>query len=183
MNIEERLELALNDFKQANTDITRLLEDHNKDLLWKPEPKKWSAAQSIEHILVTNEQYFPILEKRLNTEGDRSNNKQPYKPTFWGKMIYKAVDPALMKTKKSRTAKIFNPQPTVEIPTLIRRFEKDQKKLKGIIEKAFEVDTTQKIPSPLTGFVRFSLVDAMAIITKHEIRHYLQAKNVLALKE
>jgi hypothetical protein len=182
MNIEQRLEQALTDFEKADADITHLLEDHNKDLLWKPDPKKWSAAQSIEHILVTNEQYFPILEKRLKAGGDKSNNKKTYKPTFWGKMVYRAVDPALMKTKKSRTAKIFNPQPTVEIPTLIQRFEKDQKRLKSILEKSFEVDTTQKIPSPLTGFVRFSLIDAMAIISKHEIRHYLQAKNVLELK-
>lgn len=183
MNIEERLEQALADFEQADNDITRLLEDHNKELLWKPHPKKWSAAQSIEHVLVTNERYFPILEKRISRGGDNSNNKKNYKPTFWGNMIYKAVDPALMKTKKSRTAKIFNPQPSVEIPTLIRRFEKDQEKLKSLIKKSFEVDTTKKIPSPLTGLVRFSLVDAMAIITKHQIRHYIQAKNAVEAKK
>lgn len=182
MNIEQRLEEALADFDTANTDIMCLLEEHNKELLWKPDPKRWSAAQSIEHILVTNERYFPILEKRISSGGDKNNNKKPYKPTFWGKMIYKAVDPALMKTNKSRTAKIFNPQPSVEIPTLIRRFEKDQQKLKGILEKTFEVDTTKKIPSPLTRFVRFSLVDAMAIITKHQIRHYIQAKNAVEAK-
>lgn len=182
MNIEQRLELALTDFEKADNDITRLLEEHNKELLWKPEPKRWSAAQSIEHILVTSERYFPILEERISKGGDKSNNKKPYKPTFWGKMIYKAVDPALMKTNKSRTAKIFNPQPSVEIPTLIQRFEKDQKKLKGLMEKALEVDTSKKIPSPLTRLVRFSLVDALAIISKHQIRHYIQAKEAIETK-
>lgn len=182
MNIEQRLQLALEDFDKAHNDILHLLESRNRDLLWKPHPKKWSPAQSIEHILVSNELYFPLIEDKLAAKGDARKNQSLYKPTFWGKMVYRAVDPDLMKTKKSKAPKLFNPQPSVEIPTLIRRFEKDQIRLKKCLERALENDATQKLRSPVSRIMRFTLVDVMAILSKHEIRHYLQAKNILSLR-
>ncbi len=182
MNIEQRLVQVLTDFETADKDIRKLLENNASKLLWKPSPKKWSAAQSIAHILVTNQSYFPILENKLAVQGNPLNNQKKYAPTFWGKMVYKAVDPTLMKTKKSVTFKIFNPKPVVEIAVLTTHFEKSQATLKKLIEKAMNTDASRKICSPLTPLVRFSVVDAMAIISKHEIRHYLQAKNVLELE-
>lgn len=181
MTVHDVLEKALEDFLRADEDIRNLLYNH-KELLWKPAPDKWSAAQCIEHIMVSNTRYFDALENKLAVPEGKEKNKQPYRPTFWGNLVYKAVDPDRMKSHKSKAPKIFNPQPVVEIPTLIARFEKSQQMLHGYMQKTMETDATKKIKSPVSWFITYSLADTMAILSKHEIRHFLQAKNVLALR-
>lgn len=181
MTVHDVLERAKEDFLRADEDIRHLLHNH-KELLWKPAPDKWSAAQCIEHIMVSNTRYFEALENKLAVLEGKEKNKQPYRPTFWGKLLYKAVDPDRMKSHKSKAPKIFNPQPVVEIPTLITRFERSQQVLQGFLHKTMETDATQKIQSPVSRFISYSLADTMAILSKHEIRHFLQAKNVLALR-
>jgi hypothetical protein len=181
MTVHEVLEQALADFNQADKDIQHLIHTH-KELLWKPSPDKWSAAQCVEHLIVSNARYFPILEKTLAEPGEKEKNHKPYKPTFWGRMIYRTVDPEYMAKRKSKTPKIFSPQPDVNIPTLLNRFEKSQEQMIGFLHKTMETDASKKIKSPAAGFIRFTLADAMAILSKHEIRHHHQALNVLKLR-
>lgn len=181
MNFEQRIEQAIVDLKQADEDIKNLLENH-KELLWKPSPDKWSAAQCVEHIVVSNSRYFPVLDEKLASPNNKHHNQKPYKPTFWGKIIYNAVDPDQMSKRKSRTQKIFRPQPVVEIPTLIRRFEQSQTQMLEYMHRVLETDATQKISSPVSRIIRYSLADTMAILSKHEIRHHRQAINVLQLR-
>ena len=45
-----------------------------EELNWKPDPKTWSIAQNISHLIQFNETYFPILE---------SLQKEKYKPHLW----------------------------------------------------------------------------------------------------
>ncbi len=181
MNFEQRIEQAIVDLKQADEDIINLLHSH-KELLWKPTPDRWSAAQCVEHIVVSNGRYFPVFDQKLSVQSNKHNNQKPYKPTFWGKMIYNAVDPDQMERRKSKTQKIFKPQPTVEIPTLIRRFEQSQEQLLGYMHRVLDADATQKISSPISKIIRYSLADTLAILSKHEIRHHRQALNVLKLR-
>lgn len=181
MNFEQRIQQAIADVKQADNDIKDLLHSH-KELLWKPTPEKWSAAQCIEHIVVSNGRYYPLFDKRLTVKANKHYNQKAYKPTFWGRIIYNAVDPDQMEKRKSKTQKIFTPQPEVEIPTLIRRFEQSQEQLLHYMHQTLETDATQKISSPAAKLIRYSLADTMAILSKHEIRHYRQALNVLKLR-
>ncbi len=178
MNFEQRIQQAIVDLKQVDEDIKNLLHSH-KELLWKPTADRWSAAQCVEHIVVSNGRYYPIFDQKLAVQSNKNNNQKQYKPTFWGKIIYNAVDPDQMEKRKSKTQKIFRPQPTVEIPTLIRRFEQSQEQLLDYMHKILEADATQKIPSPVSKVIRYSLADTLAILSKHEIRHHRQALNVL----
>ena len=34
----------------------------NEQLHWKPNPHTWSIAQNLDHLIVINESYYPILE-------------------------------------------------------------------------------------------------------------------------
>lgn len=181
MNFEQRIQQAIVDLKQADEDIKNLLHSH-KELLWKPAPDKWSAAQCVEHLVVSNVRYFSVLEDKLSSPVNKHHNQKLYKPTFWGKIIYNAVDPDQMAHRKSKTQKIFRPQPTVEIPTLIRRFEQSQSQLLEFMHRMLETDATQKISSPASRLIRYSLADTMAILSKHEIRHYRQAQHVVELR-
>jgi hypothetical protein len=181
MTVHEVLEQALADFNRADEDIQHLINTY-KELLWKPSPDKWSAAQCVEHLIVSNGRYFPVLEKTLATPSEKERNHKPYSPTFWGRMIYRTVDPAYMEKRRSKTPKIFSPQPDVNIPTLLNRFEKSQQQMIGFLHKTIESDATRKIKSPVSGLIRYSLADAMAILSKHEIRHHHQALNVLKMK-
>jgi DinB superfamily len=181
MNIEERIVMAIADLKEVDINIKHLLATE-KELLWKPTANAWSAAQCVEHLVVSNSLYFSAFDEKITQNPKASNNKQLYKPSFWGKLIYNMVDPDKMDRKKSKTPKIFNPQPIVDIPTLVKRFEDSQERLLGYFEKLALVDASQKISSPASWFIKLTIVDALAILSKHEIRHYLQAKRVLDIK-
>ncbi|MEJ7615904.1 MAG: DinB family protein [Pyrinomonadaceae bacterium] len=34
-----------------------------RQLNWKPSPEQWSIGQCLDHLMNTNKQYFPLIEK------------------------------------------------------------------------------------------------------------------------
>src|SRR5262249_49992923 len=77
-------------------------------LNWKPGADRWSVAQCFDHLLTVNGGYFPIFEKVLS--GDKKSTfweSLPWLPTFWGKMLLKAVDPE--SKRKLKAPKVFQP--------------------------------------------------------------------------
>lgn len=181
MTVNEVLEKTLADFVQVDKDIKALLTS-GADLLWKPSANKWSAAQCIDHIIVTNGRYFPAIEKRLTNLAGKEKNLQKYNPTFWGKMIRATVDPDTKNKRKTKSPKIFKPAAEVDTSTLIQRFTESQQQFLGFLQKTMETDANKKIASPVSPLVLLSLADAVDIILQHEKYHYLQAMMVVAQK-
>jgi hypothetical protein len=149
-------------------------------LNFKPNAQTWSIAQNIDHLMVINQTYYPVI-KTLR-EG---NYKTPFiaklgfMVSFFGKMILGSVQPD--RKRKMRTFPIWEPAQSEISADILTRFEKHQAELKNLItgcEDLLEKGTV--ISSPANKNIVYRLETAFDIITTHEQRHLEQAREVLA---
>jgi hypothetical protein len=149
-------------------------------LNWKPSPEKWSVGECIDHLIVSNKQYFPALEK-ITKGGHKNSLWQSLSPLsgLWGSFLIKAVSPD--NVKKVKTAKVFYPSSSMIHKNIIDEFAACNLKVTELMRKLENYDLKKiKISSPVSAFITYSLIDTLKIITYHEARHINQAERVIA---
>ncbi len=150
-------------------------------LMWKPAPHRWSIAQCLDHLIVSNECYFPVLDR---LSGDR------YRATFWeqwspfsksiGRNMVATLGPEVRRPFKA--PKLFQPrQKDVKDDAIVDRFRKHQEALIRKLE-AIRVQPLNKVvvTSPVAGLITIPLTDVLEILAGHEERHLSQAERLLA---
>lgn len=154
----------------------------NTDQLnWKPNSQTWSIAQNIDHLMVINKTYFPVIESiRKGTYKIPFISKLGFIVSFLGKRVLKAVQPD--RKKKIKTFPIWEPSKSEISNGILERFKQDQSKLKKMIENSRDlVEREIIISSPANKNIVYKLETAFEIIVAHEKRHYEQSKEVLQL--
>lgn len=153
----------------------------NDELNRKPTPESWSIAQIIEHLIITNKSYYPIIESAQN-----GILKLPlvaridFIVNFFGKLILKSVKPG--SKKKIKTFPIWQPAHSSIPEGILQRFEKEQSELKDFIYASKDLlDLRAVIHSPANKNIVYRLETAFDIIIAHEKRHFLQAKEEMQM--
>lgn len=151
----------------------------NEQLNWKPNPKSWSIAQCVEHLIAANRNYFQIFEEiLLGEKKKRVLERMSFLSNFWGKLLISYSKPESEKRLKS--PKNFMPQTSRIDSNIIPHFTDNQGRLIGFMQATSYLDMRRTyITSPATRFVTYSLHDAYEIILQHERRHLQQALRVL----
>jgi hypothetical protein len=148
-------------------------------LNWKPSAGVWSVAQCFEHLIVTNEFFFPLLEKITRGEhrGGLWERLSPFSG-FFGKMVIKSV--ASRGGRKFKAPAKFLPSSSEVDGRVIERFAEHQDELAGRMLATKDLDLGRiVITSPISGFVTYNLLDAYRVVVAHERRHFEQARGVL----
>jgi DinB superfamily len=148
---------------------------------WKPNPESWSIAQCFEHLIVTNNLYFPNIQKVIN--GTHRNNffsKIPFATNLIAVAMKNALNPD--QKRKMKTFKVFEPSTSNVSPTIIEEFVENNQKLIEMIEACKDFDL-HKIAEPLSVALNLRLDDAFEILAMHEKRHFKQAERVLETGE
>lgn len=164
--------------KQCQTEFGGLATEQ---LNWKPNSGTWSIAQNIDHLIVVNETYYPVLTS-LKDETYKTPfiAKIGFIVSFLGKTVLKAVQPD--RRKKMKTFPIWEPSESKVGDDILKRFEVHQNELKQKIENAKElVERGIVISSPANRNIVYKLETAFDIIVSHERRHFEQAKEILSL--
>ncbi|GAB1429959.1 hypothetical protein MASR2M18_07920 [Ignavibacteria bacterium] len=153
----------------------------NEQLHWKPNADTWSIAQNLEHLIVVNETYHPILASlKDGTYKTPFIAKIGFMVSFTGKIILASVQPD--RKQKTKTFPIWEPNISQTNDNILERFENHQRILCKKIEDAKEfADKGVAIYSPTNKNIVYKLETAFDIITSHEKRHIEQAKEVLGL--
>jgi len=150
-------------------------------LNWQSAADKWSIAQCLDHLIKTNEQYFPLLIGVATGNRKRSVwERLPLLPGLIGKLMQKSIHPDNLKPLKSPA--IFKPA-TSSIPgNIVTNFSRHQEELINLIRATDSVNHQKTIvSSPLSALITFSLNDGIRILALHEERHLRQAQRVLHL--
>ena len=150
-------------------------------LNWKPNPQAWSIAQNIEHLIVVNETYYPVLTSvKAGTYKTPYIGKIGFMVSFLGKTVLNAVKPD--RKKKMKTFPIWEPSVSEIKGDILSRFENHQNMLKHHIETSKElVEKGNVISSPANRYIVYKVETAFDIIISHEQRHLEQAREVLQL--
>lgn len=152
-----------------------------EELNWKPNPGTWSIAQNIDHLIVINQTYFPIL-----SELKSGSYKLPFiakfgfMVSFFEKTVLNAVKPD--RKKKMKTFPIWEPASSQISDNILEKFVEHQAELKRQIA-ASKVLLEKKvvISSPANKFIVYKLATAFEVIVTHEERHLAQSEEVFAL--
>ncbi|MCB9234913.1 MAG: DinB family protein [Bacteroidia bacterium] len=148
-------------------------------LNFKPDPQTWSIAQNLDHLMVINQTYFPVMEAlHKGTYEVPFMGKIGFMVKFMGNMILKGVNPD--RQRKMRTFPIWEPSQS-DIPgDILERFAAHQQQMKNLIEQASGLlDKGVVIASPASSKIVYKLETAFDIILTHEKRHFVQACEVI----
>lgn len=151
----------------------------HEQLNWKPEPHTWSVAQNLEHLLITNASFFPVIEGiRAGTHKVPWLFSRSFLVKFNEKMILNYVSPD--RRKRSKTAPIWVPSQSEIEGDILGIFLQEQEKLKELIAASQDLIVIGTlITSPFSKFIVYHLEAAFDIMVTHEQRHFFQAKEVV----
>ena len=153
----------------------------NEQLNWKPSAESWGVGECINHLVISNNLYLVKIENLLNSQHPTVEKEFPYKQSFMGKMITKAVDPA--NVKKAKTFNLFYPGKSNIQKSVIDEYIKSSKKFIEQVSKMHHLDLKKiKLSSPVNFFIRLNLGDPLIIIPKHDERHLNQAERLMEME-
>lgn len=149
----------------------------------KPAPKKWSALECLEHLLMIYAIYQPHIKKRF-TDALPAYTNQPYKATWVGKMYFYIVNPNTKQ--KFPTAPFLNPnkkenkvKSNLRMDT-IERYITYLREVQSFIKKSDNINLNKvKIRTSITSLLSFNLGDYYEVECMHNLRHLNQMKDAI----
>ncbi len=150
-------------------------------LNWKPGPDTWSIAQNIDHLIVINRTYYPVLDQlQAGTYRVPWFGKLGFIVRFMGRIILDSVKPD--QQRKIKTFPIWQPSSSAIPGDILDRFAVHQSELKDRISSVGDwIQAGAVICSPANRNIVYTLSTAFDIIVNHEQRHLEQAKRILVL--
>lgn len=137
---------------------------------WRPDNETWSVAQEFQHLNLSNGPYLKIVKELGAKAGPEAKT---YKPGFWGKFLIKAVEP-----DGSFPAPVPKPMVPPDGPlgvAPLHEFFQIQEQFHPLALGLIGKDLNGRFSSPVSGFVKLKLGDAIAINAIHNERHLLKA--------
>lgn len=141
----------------------------------KPNAQTWSIAQCIDHIMVINLTYLPIIQQlRDGTYKLPWHARFPGLVRFFGNFVLQSVHPD--RRKKIKTFPIWEPSQSDLPADILTRFTRHQEELKNLITNSHDLlSRGTVITSPASRMIVYKLETAFEIIVTHEVRHLNQA--------
>jgi hypothetical protein len=150
----------------------------SEQLNWKPGENCWSVAQCLEHIIKTNQEFYPEFEKLAS--GARKNSfLENYSPFsgFFGRFLIKAVSE---DSKKAKAPSKRIVPPSDISPDIVSRFASHIDEVNRKIESCAGADRQKTVvTSPFLAVFTYKLDDAYTVLVEHTKRHFRQAKRVI----
>lgn len=148
-----------------------------EQLNFKPNPKSWSIAEVMEHIITANATYFSGIAELISLNPS-SKASGPYSHNLMARMMVYFLRPDGMKLP---APPVFEPESSHLDQHIIQRLEQNFREIESFIEDAKEMDLVRlKMPSPALSLLYFNLGGVFDILVTHAERHYKQMKRVLA---
>lgn len=149
-----------------------------RQLNWKPSEKGWSVAQCLEHLILTNSEFFGDIDKII--AGTRKNSfLENYSPLtgWWGRFLIKSV------TEGSRPASAPSKRivPPSALPAdIVDKYCAHQEEITGKISQTGNADWKGTVlTSPFLPVMTYNMDDAYVVLVEHSKRHINQAKRVM----
>lgn len=177
--MDERIGSIISDMNAVAEDAKAAFGTMSNDQLnWKPGEKSWSVAQCLDHLIKTNEQFYPEFAKLAT--GNRKNsfweNVSPL--TGWaGRFLIKAVSEDSKKAKAPSKAIV---PPSDLDAGIVDKFAEHIADLNKKIESVADIDRKKTVvTSPFLAIFTYTLDDAYTVLVEHSKRHVRQAKRVV----
>jgi hypothetical protein len=147
-----------------------------KQLNWSPRAGAWSIGQCLQHLCATSELYLPAIG--ISLEGRQASQVQEITPAWFGRwFIRQFVEPSAASTR-ARAPRKVEPPKQVE-SSILQSFLRNNQSARELVHKASEYDVNRiRFKNPFIPMLHFTVGTGLEIISKHQIRHLLQAERV-----
>jgi hypothetical protein len=176
MTGSEQLDEAKAQFEAASERAKQLLTATSVEAVTKrPQPDRWSAAECVAHLTLTNLHYPPLLRGALEQAPPGDG---PYGMDIRGRFLRWILEPPYRSGVKTMPS--MEP-PTGESPEqVLAAFLASQEEILKLLEaargKALEKTT---IISPFSKRMRYNAYSCFQVLAAHERRHLWQAEQAL----
>ncbi len=147
----------------------------------RPRAGSWSAAECLEHLNVSADNFFAVWPQAISQAGTRQGEgSRPYKVDFWGRVLAWILEPPARF--RSRTPKWFEPAEALEIGPVLQGFLDRQQRIVATLHKCRgrAVDAV-KIASPVDARIHYSVWSSFVVTAAHERRHLWQAEQAVSV--
>ena len=161
-------------------EVKKSFGDLNADQLnLKPAPDRWSIAQCLDHLIISNRLYFPVIQEvRDGTYRKPITARFPFMVNLFGNMILKSLLPE--SRRKVKTFQVFEPSESDLPEDIVKQFIEHQEELKKVINESGDlIEKNAVISSPVYRWIVYRLSTAYDILVVHEKRHLMQAREVM----
>lgn len=177
--MDERINSIVSDLQRTADDASETFGALTADQLnWKPGEKSWSIAQCLDHLILTNEQFYPEFEKLAT--GTRKNtfwqNNSPL-TGFFGRFLIKAVTEDSKKAKAPSKSIV----PPSDLPAdIVTKFQTNISEVCDKVTACADADRKKVVvSSPFLSLMTYTMDDAYTVLVEHTKRHIRQAKRVM----
>ncbi len=145
---------------------------------WQPAPGRWSMAQCLAHIVITDDIYVPVLETCIADARKKGMlGDGPFQHGRLGNWFVRSMDaPA---KKRFKNPKSVTPPPEQPLAKGLADFNAIHDRVLQLVHQANGVDLGRaKFRSPFLKLLKFSLGQGIAVMLSHARRHLWQAGEV-----
>lgn len=146
-------------------------------LLWQPAAGRWSIAECVQHLTLTDRAYLEPLERAI-AAAPPADEVPAFKPSLFARLFHAFVkpDPRL----KVPTMPAMDPSTVdLNVEAVFADFADHQGRMFDLLQRAEGTAFhKQKFASPFTRFVRFTIGEGLWILISHQQRHLQQAQRV-----
>src|SRR5215472_16724313 len=145
---------------------------------WRPAPGQWSTEECLGHLIIAGQWALREIEpaiERAKARGLTGNGPFRFGPVE--RFMLNLTEPPVRR--KLPAPRQFVPAHGQPITAILPTFLHLQSQFMLQLERADGLDLALiKLPSPISRFLRFSLVFMFAHTAAHERRHLMQARRV-----
>lgn len=151
----------------------------NEQLNWKPNTKRWSITQCLQHLNLAERFYIRNIQKKVDDLGlvQFSPTDQSLRSSLVSKLLRRSIDP---NTKlKLPTASFMKPRNDLSAGDVMKQFIELQQLLHDLLDKATYLDwNEEKLMTLFGNWLKINVGDAFLMLVAHSERHINQALRV-----
>ena len=146
---------------------------------WRPEPRRWSISECLDHLNLTTEQYLQAIDQAIGTARSKGLlGDHPRRRSCIGNLILRVFVERPARPRFA-AAKKFVPSPNQSIDKVVPKFTSLQGEMLKRLQLANGLDLWRtKLRCPDIPLLKFSLGETFAIHAAHERRHLCQAEQL-----
>lgn len=149
------------------------------ELLRRPERKRWSAAECVEHLNITNRAYQPRFSEAIRTLREKSLVSHGSFRLDWNARLLKywLEPPSRLRLP---TGAAFQPVNVQDPAAVLSAFQSIGQKIEEELAAARTLALdAEEIRSPFAESMKYNVYSGFTLIAAHNRRHLWQAGNAL----
>lgn len=141
----------------------------------KPEDGGWCAAECLDHLNLTAQDYMRRIRQAIEQSTVRPPRSEE-KLSLVGRYFVRAFEPPARR-RFTTAATLVPSAPGPRVDVILSRFENIHQQMIRLVEETDSIDRMKiKLPIADSDWVRISVFDTLCLMAAHDRRHLWQAE-------